>query len=155
MIRVPFRVFRNSYSPLTYSLKSPWSRMNFMVQVITIGDGLRDFLGASFSGRFSVSVDSVSMSLVLRCAKKLRVNTVLVGSLLAADFGADVIDFLSVREVSLEICLLRLFRSWKTSSWAADSMRFWSLLHIFLPAPSPSERPSVHSMLVCICQSQS
>jgi hypothetical protein len=46
---------------------------------------------------FSVSVDSVSMSLVLRGAKKLRIITVLLGSLPAADFGADV---------SLENCVV-------------------------------------------------
>jgi hypothetical protein len=84
--------------------------MRFVVEIITIGGGLPDFLGASFSGRvLSVSVDSMSMSLVLRGAKKLRVITVLVCSLLVADFGADVMDFLAVCEVSLELCLLHLF----------------------------------------------
>jgi hypothetical protein len=71
--------------------------MRFVVEVITIGGGLPDFLGASFSGRvFSVSVDSVSMSLVLRSAKKLRVGTVLVDNLPAADFGAHIVDSLAV-----------------------------------------------------------
>jgi hypothetical protein len=60
---------------------------------------------------FSVLVDSVSMSLVLRGAKSLRVMTVLLGSLLAADFGADVIDFSAV----CGACLLRHFTSWKSS----------------------------------------
>jgi hypothetical protein len=55
--------------------------MRLVVEVITIGGGLPDFLGASFSGRvLSVSVDSVSMSLVLRGAKKLLVITVLLGN---------------------------------------------------------------------------
>jgi hypothetical protein len=76
--------------------------MRFVVEVITIGGGLPDFLGASFSGRvLCVSVDSVSMSLVLRGAKKLRVITAFVGSLPVADFGADIVDFLAVCEVSL------------------------------------------------------
>jgi hypothetical protein len=96
--------------------------MGFVVEVTTIVGGLLDFLGASFSSRvLSVSVDSVSMSLVLRGEKNLRVITVLVGSLPAADFAADVIDFLAVCEASLEIRLLRLFTSWKSSSWATNS----------------------------------
>jgi hypothetical protein len=45
----------------------------------------------------------VSMSLVLRGAKRLRIITVLVSSWPAADSGADVVDFLAVCEVSLEI----------------------------------------------------
>jgi hypothetical protein len=46
--------------------------MRFVVEVITVGGGLPDFLGASCSGRvLSVSVDSVSMSLVLRGAKNM------------------------------------------------------------------------------------
>jgi hypothetical protein len=115
--------------------------MSFVLEVVTIGGGLPVFLGASFSGRvLSVSVGSVSMSLVLRGAKNLRVITVLVGSLSAADFGTDVINFLAVCEVSLEICLLRLFTSWKSSSWAADSNE------VLVTAPS------VHSMLMCICR---
>jgi hypothetical protein len=41
--------------------------MRFVVEVITIGSGLLDFLGASFSGRvFSALVVSVSMSFVFR-----------------------------------------------------------------------------------------
>jgi hypothetical protein len=70
---------------------------------------------------FSASVASVSMSLVLRGAKKLRVIIVLVCSLPAADFGAYIVDFLAVCEVSLEICLLRFYTSWKSSSLTADS----------------------------------
>jgi hypothetical protein len=84
--------------------------MRFVVEVITIGGGLPDFLGASFSGTvFSVSVDSVSMSLVLRGAKKLRVDIALVGSLQAANFGTDTVDFLNVCEVSLEMTLSCLY----------------------------------------------
>jgi hypothetical protein len=71
--------------------------MRFVVEFITIGGGLPDFLGASFPGRvFSAPVVSVSMSLVLRGAKKLRVITVLVGSLPAADFGAHIVESLAV-----------------------------------------------------------
>jgi hypothetical protein len=69
--------------------------MRFVVEVIIIGGGLPDFLGVSFSGRvFSVSVDSVSMSLVLRGAKKLRFNSAFGGSLSGADVGTDLVDFL-------------------------------------------------------------
>jgi hypothetical protein len=74
-----------------------------VVEVITIGGGLPDFLGASCSGSvFSAPVVSVSMLLVLRDAKKLLVITAFVGSLTAADFGTDIVDFLAVCEVSLE-----------------------------------------------------
>jgi hypothetical protein len=78
--------------------------MEFVEEVITIGGGQPDFLGASFSGRvFSAPVFSVSRSLGLRATKKLRVITALVGSLPEIDFGADIVDFLAVYEVSLEI----------------------------------------------------
>jgi hypothetical protein len=70
---------------------------------------------------FSGPVVSVSMSLVLRAAKKLRVGIALVGSLSTVDFGADIVDFLAVCEVSLGTWLLRLFTSWKASSLAVDS----------------------------------
>jgi hypothetical protein len=71
---------------------------------------------------FSAPVASVSMSLVLRCAKKLRVITALVGSWPAADFWTDIVDFLTVCEVSLEICLpLASLYFWKSSSWDVDS----------------------------------
>jgi hypothetical protein len=130
--------------------------MRFVVEVITVGGGLPDFLGASFSSRvLSVSEDSVSMSLVLRGAKKLRVITVLVGSLPAADFGADVIDFLSVCEVSLEIYRVNVFLLPENRHHGLlIPMWFWSLLHIVLPAHSPSKWPTIHSMLVCICHRQ-
>jgi hypothetical protein len=56
--------------------KSLWSRMRFVVEVITIGGGLPRFLGASSCGSvFSASAVSVSMPVVLRGVKKLRVNT--------------------------------------------------------------------------------
>jgi hypothetical protein len=97
MIRVQFRVFRNSYSPLTCSFSSLWRRIKFVVEVITIGGGLPDFLGVSCSGSvFSAPVVSVSMSVVLRGAKKLRVDTAFGGSLTAADVGTDLVDFLTV-----------------------------------------------------------
>jgi hypothetical protein len=57
-----------------------------------------DFLGASCSGTvFSAPVVSVSMSLVLRGAKKLRVDTAFGGSLRAVDIEIDLVDFLAVR----------------------------------------------------------
>jgi hypothetical protein len=65
-----FRVFRNLYSTLTWSFKSLWSGMRFVVEVIIIGGSLFGFLGASCSGSaFSASVVSVSISVVLRGAK--------------------------------------------------------------------------------------
>jgi hypothetical protein len=77
--------------------------MRFVVEVTTIGGGLPDFLGAYFSGRvFTAPVVSVSMSLILGGETNLRVITVLVGNLPAAGFGADIVDFLAVCEVSLE-----------------------------------------------------
>jgi hypothetical protein len=72
------------------------------------------------SSAFFTRVVSVSISLFLRCAKKLQVNTAFVGSLTATDIGTGLVDFLPICEVSLEICLLRLFTSRK-SSWAVDS----------------------------------
>jgi hypothetical protein len=72
MIRVPFHVSGNSYFPLTCSFKSLWSRMRFVMEVITIGGGLPDFLGASCSGSaFCAPVVSVSLSIVLSGAKIL------------------------------------------------------------------------------------
>jgi hypothetical protein len=77
--------------------------MRFEVEVIIIGGGLPDFLGAScFGSAFSAPVVSVSMSLILRGAKKLRVIAASVGSLKAADFGTDVVDSWAVYEVSSE-----------------------------------------------------
>jgi hypothetical protein len=63
----------------------------------------------------------VSMPVVPRSAKKLRINTVSGGSLTVADVGTGLVYFLAVCEVSLVICLLRLFTSRKSSSWAIDS----------------------------------
>jgi hypothetical protein len=96
--------------------------VRFVVEVITIGDGLPDFLGAScFGSAFSASVVSVSMAVVHKGAKKLRVNTAFGGSLTTTDVRTGLVDFLAVCEVSLEMCLLHLFTSWKSSSWAVDS----------------------------------
>jgi hypothetical protein len=76
--------------------------MRFVVEVITIGGGLSDFLGTSFSGRlFSVPVVSVSMSLVLRGAKKLRLDTTFGGCLIAVVIGTDFVYFLAICEVAL------------------------------------------------------
>jgi hypothetical protein len=109
MKRVLFRVFRNSYSSLTSSFKSLCSRMRFVVEVIIICGGLPDFRGDSCSGRvFSALVVSVFMSVVLRGAKTLRVNTAFGGSLISADIGTMSADFLSLYEVSAlpRICCL-------------------------------------------------
>jgi hypothetical protein len=68
IVRVPFRVFRNSYFPLMCSFRSLWSRLSFDVEVITIGGGLPSFLGASCSGgAFSASGLYVSVSSSGRC----------------------------------------------------------------------------------------
>jgi hypothetical protein len=86
--------------------------MRFVVEVITIGGGLPGLLGASsFGSAFSEPVVSVSLSVVLRGAKKLRFNTDFGGSLTAADVWNGLVDFLAVCEVSSDICLLRLFTS--------------------------------------------
>jgi hypothetical protein len=64
--------------------------MRFVVDVITICGGLPDFLGASCSASsFSTSVVSVSMSLVRRGTKNLRVNIAFGGSLTTVDIGTE------------------------------------------------------------------
>jgi hypothetical protein len=45
---------------------------------------------------FSAPTVSVPVSLVLRCAKKLRVNTAFGGSLKPPDVGTGLVDFLGV-----------------------------------------------------------
>jgi hypothetical protein len=92
--------------------------MSVVVEVVTIGGGLHVFCSGS---KFSAPVVSVSMSVVLRGAKKLRVNIAFGGSLIAMDVGTGLFDFLPLSELSLEICLLRLFTSRKSSSWAVHS----------------------------------
>jgi hypothetical protein len=62
---------------------------------------------------FSASVLSVSMSVVLRSAKKLGVNTDFVSSFANADVGTGLADFLAVFKELVAICLLCLFISWK------------------------------------------
>jgi hypothetical protein len=58
-----------------------WSRMRFVVEDITNGGDLPDCLGDFCSGSaFSAPVISVFMSVVLRGAKKLWVNTAFEGS---------------------------------------------------------------------------
>jgi hypothetical protein len=71
--------------------------MRFVVEVIIIDVGLPGFLGVSYSGSvFCASVVSLSMSVVLRGAKKLRVNTCFRGSFTAADVGTPLVDFFAV-----------------------------------------------------------
>jgi hypothetical protein len=79
--------------------------MRFVVEVFTIGGGLPDILGVPCSGSV------LCMSVVLRGAKELRVNTAFGGCLTAADVGTGLVDFLALCEVLLETCLLRLFTS--------------------------------------------
>jgi hypothetical protein len=107
--------------------------MRFVVEVITTVGGLPEFLGASFSGKvFSAPVVSVSMSLVLRGAKKLRLITALVGSLPAANFEVDIVDFLAVSEASLEICSCVFLLIGNDHHGPLIPMRFWLLLPIVL-----------------------
>jgi hypothetical protein len=64
--------------------------MKFVIEIIVIAGGLPDFLGAfSSSGIFSVPVVSMSMSLVLRGAKKLRVGTAFGDIFTAATTATD------------------------------------------------------------------
>jgi hypothetical protein len=58
----------------------------------------------------------VSVLVVLRNAKNLRVSIAFGDSLTAADVGTGLVDFLVVCEVLLEICLLRLVPCRKSSS---------------------------------------
>jgi hypothetical protein len=70
-----------------------------MVDIIT-GGGLPSFLGAPCTGGvFSAPVVTVSMSMVMRGAKKLRVNSAFGSTLTSADVGASFVDFLAVCEV--------------------------------------------------------
>jgi hypothetical protein len=79
-----------------------------VVEIITIGGGLSDFLGAFCSGRlFSVPGVSMSMSLFLMVAKKLRVGTVFGICLTAVDIKIDLVDTVVVSKVSLKKCILR------------------------------------------------
>jgi hypothetical protein len=64
---------------------------------------------------FFASLVSMSILIVLRGVKKLWVNTAFGGILTVLDVGTCLVDFLAVCEV-LEIYLLRLFTSWKSSS---------------------------------------
>lgn len=58
------------------------------------------------SSVFSAPMVSVTMSVVLRGVKKLRVNIACGGSLIAVDAGTGVVDFLAVCKVPLGICFL-------------------------------------------------
>jgi hypothetical protein len=102
---------------------------------------------------FFASVVSIPISVVLRTAKNLAVNTDLVGSLRDVDAGTCLVDFVAFCEVLLEIRFLRLFISYKSSSpGSLIPPKFCSVHHFVLPVHSPSGRPSVHSVLACICR---
>jgi hypothetical protein len=93
MIQVPIRVFRNSYTPLFLS--------RFGANEICCRSHLPNFLGTTCSSSaFSAPAVSVSMPVVLRGAKKLLVNTAIVGRLKAADVGICLDDFFP----SVETC---------------------------------------------------
>jgi hypothetical protein len=56
--------------------------MRFVLEVITVGGSQPDFLGPFCSGNvFCAPLVSMSMSVVLRGAKKLRIKAALGGSL--------------------------------------------------------------------------
>jgi hypothetical protein len=56
---------------------------------------------------------SVSMPVVLRGAKKLRVDAAFGGNMKAADIGTVLVEFLADCEVSSELRHLRFFTSLK------------------------------------------
>jgi hypothetical protein len=70
---------------------------------------------------FSAPVVSVSMPVVLRGAKKFRVDTAFGGILKVADNGTVLVQFFDVCDVFLETCLLRLYTYSRSSSWTAHS----------------------------------
>jgi hypothetical protein len=121
--------------------------MKFLVEVITIGGGLP----GSFSKPptpvvFSTPIVSVSMSVVQRSAGKAHINIASGGILTAADIGIDFFDFCAVCEVLLEICLLRLFISWKSSSWAVDYTEGLVTAPLFPSYVLTFRTPSDHSV---------
>jgi hypothetical protein len=96
----------------------------------------------------------VSMSMVMRCAKKLRFNTAFGDILTAAYIEAAFVDFLAVCEVLLGICLLRLLLHGSRRPGSLIPLRFCSLHHFALPVHSPSGQPSVHSVLPRACRKE-
>jgi hypothetical protein len=84
--------------------------MRFVVEAIYIGGGLPELLGASCSGSaLSAPVVSVSMSIVLRSAKKSQVDIALGDNLTTADVGTSLADFLAVCEIPLDMPLASLY----------------------------------------------
>jgi hypothetical protein len=72
----------------------------FEVEVIPVGGDLPGVLEGSCSGSvFSAPVVSVSISVVLRGAKKLRADIAFGGILKTADVGTGLVDFFAVFEV--------------------------------------------------------
>jgi hypothetical protein len=85
--------------------------MRFVVEVITIGGGLPDLLGASCSSSLHVHVSTPG-----RCKESAAFG----GSLAAVDVRTGLVNFLALCEVLLEVCLLCVFPLWKSSSWDID-----------------------------------
>jgi hypothetical protein len=102
-LRVPVREFWISCSPLTWSLSTLWCWMRLVVEAIIIYCSIPGFLEA-LSQWSSCPCQFASE----HCSWRLR----------AVDVGT-VLVHLAVCEVLLEIYVLRLFSSWK-SSWAVD-----------------------------------
>jgi hypothetical protein len=97
---------------------------------------------------FSASLVSVSMSVVLRGAKKLQVNTDFGGSLTVVDVGTGLVAFLALCEELLELySCVSLFHG--SCPGPLSPLRFCFLHHFVLPVPPPSGRPSGHSALPC------
>jgi hypothetical protein len=90
-----------------------------VVEVIAIGGGLPDLWEPLAPGVDPVV--SVSMPVLPRGAKKLRVDTASGGSLKATDMGTVLVEFLADCQVLTKLHLLRFFTPRKSSSWAIDS----------------------------------
>jgi hypothetical protein len=128
--------------------------MRFVVEVITIVGDLPEFLGASsFGSAFSAPVVSVFMSVVLKGAKKLRVNADFGGILAAADVGTGLIDFLSPKYDSRYAPYVYLLAE-SSRAGPLNPLTFCSLYHFVLPVHVPSGRPSVHLVLPCTCHKE-
>jgi hypothetical protein len=94
----------------------------------------------------------MSMSIVMRGVKKLQVNTAFGGSLIDADVGTDLADFLAVCE-RYASCFSLLPGSFHPGPLI--QLRFCSLYHSVLPVHSPSGQPSVNSVLPRTCHKES
>jgi hypothetical protein len=126
--------------------------MTVVVEVMTVDGGLPGFLGASCSdSAFSTPVVSVSMSVVLRGAKKLQAGTAFGCSFTAADVGTELVDLLAacVRYASSVS-----FGPRSCHPRPLIPLGFRPLYNFVLPVHSPQRRRSVHSVLPCPCRKE-